>query len=140
MLTGTTVFCRVSAHVRVIAHPPFLAFLAIWGGARVSAHPSPFDLEARVDIQASAQPVLLCVHIRSSRAVRCQKRQVLTVPQVRLVPASGDRRRLPVTRQVIDPPRADSAASFSQRASDMVRKRRDLDRATRVLGFARTLL
>ncbi len=58
-----TVFCRVSAHARISAHPPFLAFLPIWGGTRISAHPSPFDLEARVDIRASAHPVLLCVHV-----------------------------------------------------------------------------
>ncbi len=52
-----TVFSRVSAH------SPFLAFLAIWGGTRVSTHPFPFDLEARVDIRASAHPVLVYVHV-----------------------------------------------------------------------------
>ncbi len=44
-LTVTTVFFRVSAHARVSTHPPFLAFLAIWGGTRVSAHPSPSTLK-----------------------------------------------------------------------------------------------
>ncbi len=32
-----TVFCWVSTHARVSAHPPFLAFLAIWGGGGVPA-------------------------------------------------------------------------------------------------------
>ncbi len=59
--------------------------------------------------------------------------------------SSGDRRRLPVTRQVIDPPRFKELTPRLASASDQatwwqLRKRRDLDRATRVLGFARILL
>ncbi len=54
--------------------PPFLGFPGFGGGGgggtRISAHPSPFDLEARVDIRASAHPVFNIVrthvHIRSS--------------------------------------------------------------------------
>ncbi len=57
------VFFRVSAHARISAHAPFLAFLAMLGGTHVSAHPSLFDLEARVDIRASTHPVLLHVRV-----------------------------------------------------------------------------
>ncbi len=83
-----TVFFWVSAHTRVSAHPLFLAFLVMWEGTSVSAHPSPFDLEACADIQA----------------IRCQKRQIHTVLQVHLVQVETAV-AFTVTRQVFNPPR-----------------------------------
>ncbi len=68
----STVFSLVRTHARVSAHPPFLAFPAIWGRTRISAHPSPFNLEARVDMYTCR---LNSCHV----AATCRQVQTVTV-------------------------------------------------------------
>ncbi len=102
-LEFSIVFCWISAH------PPFLAFLAIWGGYPRKRPPLPFRPWSTCWHSSKRPPsVIVRTCTRTffvSCAVRCQKRQVHTVLQVRLVQAeTAVAFPYPITRQVIDPP------------------------------------
>ncbi len=112
------------------------------GGTRVSAHPSPFDLEACVDIRASTHPVLYCTYMYMYilRELFSARRGKFTwyfrSALFKRRPPSPSRYPAGNRPSTLTP----RLASASDQATwQQLRKRRDLDRATGVLGFARRL-